>query len=171
VNIDPGAWIASDRHQTLEILMTGMSREVMQQFYMSPRFVSNEETTKSTGIQSLFTDETLVDAHQFKPLGYSMNGLDDQIYYTIHITPQPECSFVSFETNLVIKDYPQLVQRVVDVFQPKCFTVLLVRDGVNEEKGHSYGGYYARNHAHHNFKDSPHHLSFFSFRRHGRTTR
>jgi len=144
--------------------MTGMDRTVMQQFYMTDSFVSSEETTRSTGIRGLF--EGQVDAHAFDPLGYSLNGLDDQLYYTIHITPQPACSFVSFETNLVIKDYPSLVKKVVDCFRPECFTVLVIRDGQAEEVSFAYEGYYARNHAHHNFDTTNNHLSFFSFRQH-----
>ena len=35
------------------------------------------------------------------------------------------------------------------------------------EQGYAYEGYYARNHAHHNFNNSLSHLSFFSFRQHG----
>jgi len=169
--VDPRAqtsWAFVNSHQSLEILMTGMDRKVMRQFYMTNEFVSNEETTRTSGIRGLF--EGKVDAHQFEPLGYSLNGLDEQLYYTIHITPQPECSFVSFETNLVIKDYPALVKRVVDVFRPQCFTVLVIRDGPAEEVGFPYEGYYARNHAHHNFSTSNNHLSFFSFRQHGALT-
>jgi S-adenosylmethionine decarboxylase len=160
-------WMGSDRYQSLEILMTGMNRDVMEQFYMSGKFVSSEETTRSTGIGGLFDSNCRIDAHQFDPLGYSMNGLDEQIYYTIHITPQPECAFVSFETNIVTKDYPSLVKKVVEVFQPNCFTVLVIRDNQIEEQGYAYEGYYARNHAHHNFNNSLSHLSFFSFRQHG----
>jgi len=162
------SWAFVNSHQSLEILMTGMDRKVMQQFYRSKHFVSNEETTRTTGIRSLF--EGILDAHQFDPLGYSLNGLDDQIYYTIHVTPQPECSFVSFETNLVIKDYPSLVKRVLDCFKPECFTVLVIRDGSVDEIGYTYDGYYQRNHAHHNFNGSRNHLSFFSFREHGTVT-
>jgi len=167
----PIGFIPSARHQTLEVLMTGMGRRIMNQFYMSENFISSRETSSSSGILDLFTKQTIVDDHQFEPLGYSMNGIDDQIYYTIHITPQPECSFVSFETNLVIKDYPSLVKRVVDVFQPLSFTVLIVGDSVPEEVGYNYEGFYARNHAHHSFKETGHHLSFFSFRQHGHLRR
>jgi len=145
--------------------MTGMDRDVMHKFYRTRKFVSNDETTSASGIRSLF--EGQVDSRQFDPLGYSLNGLDDQIYYTIHITPQPACSFVSFETNLVIKDYPALVKKVVDCFKPECFTVLVIRDGEVDELGYTYEGYYQRNHAHHNFSGSHTRLSFFSFRQHG----
>jgi len=56
-----------------------------------------------------------------------MNGLLDQGYFTIHITPQPSCSFVSFETNIQVpgNDYSTLVAQVLNVFKPGSFTVTL----------------------------------------------
>lgn len=48
-------------------------------------------------------------------------------YWTIHITPEPEFSYVSFETNLSQTSYDDLVRRVVDVFKPgKLVTTLFV---------------------------------------------
>lgn len=44
-------------------------------------------------------------------------------YFTIHITPEPNCSYVSFETNAPEKDYGSLIQKVVGLFQPKEFIV------------------------------------------------
>jgi S-adenosylmethionine decarboxylase len=42
---------------------------------------------------------------------------------TIHITPEPECSYVSFESNVPIKSYSGLIQRVINTFQPEKFIV------------------------------------------------
>lgn len=39
-------------------------------------------------------------------------------YWTIHITPEPEFAYVSFETNVPLDNYKELFQRVVDVFKP-----------------------------------------------------
>lgn len=48
-------------------------------------------------------------------------------YWTIHITPEPEFSYVSFETNLSQTSYDDLVRRVVEVFKPgKLVTTLFV---------------------------------------------
>lgn len=48
-------------------------------------------------------------------------------YWTIHITPEPEFSYVSFETNLSQTSYDDLVRRVVDIFKPgKLVTTLFV---------------------------------------------
>ena len=39
-------------------------------------------------------------------------------YTTIHITPEPEFSYVSFETNIATGNYMDLVTKVVDTFKP-----------------------------------------------------
>lgn len=42
---------------------------------------------------------------------------------TIHITPEPEFSYVSFETNVPHKSYKDLISRVVATFGPKQFVL------------------------------------------------
>lgn len=46
-------------------------------------------------------------------------------YWTIHITPEPEFSYVSFETNLSQTSYDELVRKVVEVFKPGKFVTTL----------------------------------------------
>lgn len=42
---------------------------------------------------------------------------------TIHITPEPEFSYVSFESNIAASSYSDLIARVVDTFKPGKFIV------------------------------------------------
>lgn len=42
---------------------------------------------------------------------------------TIHITPESEFSYVSFETNVPQKSYKDLIARVVATFGPKQFVM------------------------------------------------
>lgn len=53
-------------------------------------------------------------------------------YWTIHITPEPEFSYVSFETNLSQTSYDELVRKVVDVFKPGKFVTTLFVNQVSE---------------------------------------
>jgi S-adenosylmethionine decarboxylase len=114
--------------------MTGLDRKAMDQFYMKPDFVSSAEVTRQTGIAALLAG-VQIDDHQFSPLGYSLNGLRGEEYYTIHVTPQPECSFVSFETNMYHESYESFVRQVIGVFKPESFTVLLFSETRSSMEG------------------------------------
>ena len=59
----------------------------------------------------------------FNPCGYSANGVLDDVYFTIHVTPQPYCSFASFETNVPMDKYTSLINRVAAIFRPRRFQV------------------------------------------------
>ena len=57
-----------------------------------------DRVTVNSGILDLLPSAT-IQAHLFEPCGYSMNGLLFGAYYTIHVTPETSCSYVSFETT------------------------------------------------------------------------
>ncbi|EPQ31791.1 uncharacterized protein PFL1_01123 [Pseudozyma flocculosa PF-1] len=101
---------------------------------------------------------TQLDAFAFEPCGYSANavmprrGKTDQAgYWTIHVTPEEESSYASFETNVALlpsssqqhreescwsmegtpTTLPQLVSRVVSTFEPGklCVTLFVATAG------------------------------------------
>jgi S-adenosylmethionine decarboxylase len=110
-----------ERDSTLEVLMTGLDHERMKNFYHAPG-VTTKEIRDRTGISGFFPD-AIIDDYLFEPFGYSLNGLLAEGYFTIHITPQPNCSFVSFETNVFMENYTGLIQKVLDAFRPERFIV------------------------------------------------
>lgn len=57
--------------------------------------------------------------------GFFPRRVQQGTYWTIHITPEPEFSYVSFETNLSQTSYDDLVSKVVDVFKPGKFVTTL----------------------------------------------
>eukprot|EP01121_Diplochlamys_sp_Union-15-3_P007106 TRINITY_DN1777_c0_g1_i6.p1 TRINITY_DN1777_c0_g1~~TRINITY_DN1777_c0_g1_i6.p1 ORF type:complete len:334 (+),score=33.25 TRINITY_DN1777_c0_g1_i6:210-1211(+) len=112
----------------LEIMMTDLDRGIMEQFYKSLEAPTTaKDLTQSSGIGNIFpsaeTDEFL-----FDPCGYSVNGLFNENFFTIHITPEPSCSFVSFETNAQMNSYHKLVDYIVTIFKPGSFQVSLFVD-------------------------------------------
>ncbi|XP_042207261.1 S-adenosylmethionine decarboxylase proenzyme-like isoform X2 [Homarus americanus] len=110
--------------QTLEVLMMDLDPEKMKWFYKNI-CPTAAEATKKSGIDRLIP-EMMIDDYQFEPCGYSMNGLMRSVpggYMTIHITPEPEFSYVSFETNVPQKSYKDLIARVVATFGPKQFVL------------------------------------------------
>ncbi|XP_053463091.1 S-adenosylmethionine decarboxylase proenzyme-like [Nycticebus coucang] len=122
----PESGVISQPDQTLEILMSELDPAVMDQFYMKDG-VTTKDVTRESGICDLIPG-SVIDATLFNPCGYSMNGMkSDGTYWTIHITPEPEFSYVSFETNLSQTSYDDLIRKVVEVFKPgKCVTTLFV---------------------------------------------
>lgn len=75
-----------------------------------------------------------VDAYLFSPCGFSANGVipspdaeSGTHYFTVHVTPEPHCSYASFETNVPHeqsgRETADIVHNVIDIFKPGRFTV------------------------------------------------
>lgn len=56
------------------------------------------------------------------------------MYYTIHVTSQVECSYVSFETNYIDERPYDLAEKVLDLFQPTNFTLTLFTNKVSKTR-------------------------------------
>lgn len=118
-----------DPDQTIEILMTDLDPKVMAVFTKDVCNTALEATQKS-GIHKLIPG-MVIDDYLFDPCGYSMNGVSkscgkkykEGCYMTIHITPEPDFSYVSFESNVASSSYGDLIARVIDTFQPGKFIV------------------------------------------------
>lgn len=100
-----------------------------------------------------------IDAYLFTPCGFSANGVipapasfntttgDDTSppasptthYFTVHVTPEPECSYASFETNVPARqtgrETADVVKQVVDIFQPGRFSVTLFEAKNDDDAG------------------------------------
>jgi S-adenosylmethionine decarboxylase len=86
-----------------------------------------EEATRMAGIDRLLPGSH-IDSFLFEPCGYSCNGFLGDAFFTIHITPEAHCSFVSFETNVKLANYDELTARVLQTFNPGRFTISLFVD-------------------------------------------
>ncbi|XP_015604035.1 S-adenosylmethionine decarboxylase proenzyme isoform X2 [Cephus cinctus] len=108
--------------QTLEILMTHLDPDVMAIFTRDVCSSATEATQKS-GIEKIIPS-MMIDDFLFEPCGYSMNGVSKcGSYMTIHITPEPEFSYVSFESNIPEASYEAVIRRVLETFKPGKFVV------------------------------------------------
>ncbi|KAJ3339803.1 spermidine resistance protein [Gonapodya sp. JEL0774] len=121
---------------TLEVLMSELNPEKMKAFWKKEGETDEEGARRihnDSGLGSIYP-HTTVDDHCFDPCGYSLNGLIDQYYWTVHVTPEDHCSYASFETNIPIsvtasptayQSYEEVVRKVISVFEPGKVTVTL----------------------------------------------
>jgi len=114
--------------QQLEVQMSNLDPEVMKVFFKGDSCLSPAQVTDASGIRGLLPEGSIIDDFVFDPCGYSMNGLFGKSYYTIHITPEAHCSYVSFETNLPLSRYDDLIKQIVATFKPGRFSVSVFAD-------------------------------------------
>jgi len=100
-------------------MMHKLDPTVSANFY---RKDTTNDKDKFPGVADLLPGSE-TDEFNFTPCGYSMNGLKKEAYYTIHVTPEPICSYASFETNISMASYSQLINQVLQLFKPGTFTV------------------------------------------------
>jgi S-adenosylmethionine decarboxylase len=163
--------LRSKPDQTLEVIMFDLDPTVMKQFFKDKDFVSSKKTTISSGISKLIPG-SIIDSYQFDPCGYSMNGLLENAYWTIHITPEDHCSYVSFETNispelLGNRTYTDLVRDVARTFKPgRWYATLFADDHLFTENDISLNwemsGYKTKNKTHMKF-DGPYNVTMVSY--------
>lgn len=112
--------------RTINIMMFDLDPSVTQHFYQCNSATAEDMTSKS-GIDQLVPG-AVIDARAFEPCGYSMNAILYGSYSTVHITPEPECSYASFETNTALKSYTALINNVLGVFKPGRVVVTMLAD-------------------------------------------
>ncbi|KAJ5602820.1 hypothetical protein N7537_005776 [Penicillium hordei] len=96
--------------------------------------------SESCGLSDVYSKskfpDARIDAYLFTPCGFSANGVvpapDGNApthYFTVHVTPEPQCSYASFETNVPHsqngKATADIIQQVVAIFKPGRFSITL----------------------------------------------
>ncbi|KAI3647109.1 hypothetical protein MP228_007330 [Amoeboaphelidium protococcarum] len=153
-SVSPVGKVGPVADRTLEILMTGLSDDARQLFYPPSARRADGSLVASELLSQVFGEQQsgdeqqqkdhqlLVDDHLFDPCGYSCNGIMDEAYFDVHVTPEKHCSFASFETNYIPQrngvTYEDIVQKVIQIFRPASFTVTLFSDRLDST---GYGKY------------------------------
>ena len=108
---------------TLEVLMHELECGAVEIFSFNQAHTP-EQIDRLCGLSGLYPKMDK-DRHLFSPYGYSVNGVFDKSYFTVHVTPQPEGSYASFETNVMEADYSQRINQVLSIFNPGRFSIVL----------------------------------------------
>ncbi|KAL8784979.1 MAG: hypothetical protein Q9213_003640 [Squamulea squamosa] len=108
--------------------------------------------TDSSGLSAVYPSakypDARIDAYLFTPCGFSANGVipspntrGSTHYFTVHVTPEPHCSYASFETNVpesqTGRETADVIQQVVGIFKPGRFSVTLfeAKDPIDDDGG------------------------------------
>ncbi len=125
--LDSPEW-ENEVEMTFELLMSDLDQNRMKELFYCDTSDKQEmrekgkECTRLSGIGDLL-EGVAVDESMFYPCGYSMNGVRNRDYFTIHVTPQPECSYASFETNCRYDQYDPVISKLISIFRPGRFIV------------------------------------------------
>ncbi len=112
--------------QSLQLFMYNLDRSAMENFYQKE---SNtlQQAPSVLGLDQLYPG-AVTDAHMFSPCGYSINGIMDNNYFAIHVTPQPEGSYSSFDTSIINKESVFMIEKVISIFKPEKYSLFLKTD-------------------------------------------
>ena len=116
---------------TLEILMYGIDESVRANFVVGERREA-ADVRERLGLGELVPGFR-IDDYSFEPSGYSLNGIREDTYWTLHVTPEANGSYVSFETNLCSgDDLAPVTDRLLGLFKPRSFDLFLFQQGEEE---------------------------------------
>jgi len=101
--------------KTIEIMMHNLHPEAAKEFF---RKEGISDRDKHPAMRKVLNNCTETDEFHFSPCGYSMNGLEEEFYHTVHVTPEFHCSYASYETNSKMSSYQRLISQVFHVFRP-----------------------------------------------------
>jgi len=136
-----------DSYYTVEVCMTDLDQALAKKFFRlpgddNPGDVAGKEMTKITGIGEI-NRKALICDYAFDPCGYSMNGMDNEKYSTIHVTPEAGFSYASYECLGSTRPHNnddggagiiEELKKVVQVFRPGTMSVATSM-GANIEPG------------------------------------
>ncbi len=113
----------AEKETTLQLLMHDIDPSLIQVF-SATNIATGAHAARCLGFDTLYP-RLLTDSYLFSPCGFSMNGILDKNYVAIHVTPQPEGSYASFETNIIDPGYREKVKKIVSIFGPGKLSLVL----------------------------------------------
>lgn len=79
-------------------------------------------------LMKLVFPQSIISDKCFDPCGYSLNLLQDNVYVTIHVTPQSSCKYLSMESNY--SDSIKLFKQVVEVIKSTDYDIHFLENGI-----------------------------------------
>lgn len=127
----PTAKKTSATHPIVEIKLTKLQE--CGKYYTAPDNVTTEKM-----FSDLFNDSWKTDHFHFTPCGFSLNALQPEYgesYATIHVTPEQDFSYVSFETNCM----NELKSQMKDLLYLFCPREVIITGQFQNDEADSLG--------------------------------
>ncbi|REL26332.1 adenosylmethionine decarboxylase [Thalassotalea euphylliae] len=124
-------FVADKSDKTYELLAYQISEQASQ--HLTQPNLSAEEIRAYLKIDELLPGFT-IDDFVFEPYGYSLNAIKDREYLTIHVTPQADSSYISFESNL---NLVALAPQILAVLAPASFDLMSFNEADFAEQIHA----------------------------------
>ncbi|XP_074289867.1 S-adenosylmethionine decarboxylase proenzyme-like [Silene latifolia] len=123
---DPSWNLDIQRVYTIEMCMTNLNNKRGQVFHKANSY-SVAGMTETSGIRKILPKSRICD-FDFDPCGYSMNSIEEDAISTIHVTPEDDFSYASFEAagyDIKEMDLKKLIDRVLACFEPMEFSIAI----------------------------------------------
>ena len=101
--------------KTNELLLYGLSKDVSKT--LTDSNLSALEIREYLNLDIILED-FIIDDFKFEPYGYSVNAIKEDKYFTIHITPQEDSSYISFETNIDLENH---MEELISKLKPSSY--------------------------------------------------
>jgi S-adenosylmethionine decarboxylase len=121
-NINKNINHISNRDKTYEFIAYQVDSDVLRK--LSSKILTFKDIRDFLQLNILFP-QFVLDDFVFKPHGYSVNGLYKDKYFTIHITPQINSSYISFAANI---DLISLIPLILSILRPLSFDLLSINE-------------------------------------------
>lgn len=113
---------------TVELLMHGIA-DPTRDLFNAPRVRRASDIRDELGLDRLMPG-FLLDDWLFEPSGYSINALRGEHYWTLHVTPERDGSYASFESNVPPDgDFDSMFDRLLGIFRPRSFDLIVFDQG------------------------------------------
>jgi len=125
------SYLPPSNDHTQELLMYHLGADAREIFCQK-----NQDKNKIRKFLKLdkYFKNWIIDDFVFDPFGYSLNAINGSNYFTIHVTPQEEASYASFETNIKLWDeHKNFGTLLLQSFSPGSFDMVSFNDYLPEK--------------------------------------
>lgn len=124
-----------EEDSTLELLMYDIEPTLLD-ILTDPK-TCLDKTREILDLKNILGDFELND-FCFDPFGYSLNAVKGETYATMHITPQKQSSYISYETNAPVPLAKKMLDHFLKALRPGTFDLITFNGKVSADSVEDY---------------------------------